>query len=54
MCAGVHFAELGNGYLGVDLGGVESGVPEQLLDEADVAAVFEHVGGAIPGFKQKA
>ncbi len=33
-------------HLGVDLGGVQPGVAEQLLDQADVGAVFEHLRGA--------
>ncbi len=35
-----------DGDVGIDLGGVEPGVAEQLLDEADVGPVLEHVGGA--------
>ena len=46
MGSGVDFAKLHDGHVGIDLGGVEPGVTEQLLDEADVGAVFKHVGGA--------
>jgi hypothetical protein len=46
MRARMDFAKLHDGYIGVDLRGVEPGVSEQLLDEADVGPVFEHVGGA--------
>ena len=38
--------ELVDGDLGVEGGGVEFGVAEELLNEADVGSVFEHVGGA--------
>ena len=37
--AGVDLLQGGDADLGVDLGGVEPGVSEQLLDEADAGAV---------------
>jgi len=46
MAAGVNFLKLFDAHLGVDGGGVEFLVAEQLLDETDVRAVFQHVGGA--------
>ena len=42
----VHFAQLGNRDFRVDLGRVQVGVPEHLLDEADVCTTFEHQRGA--------
>ena len=33
-------------YLGVDGGGFEFFVTEELLDEADVGSAYKHVGGA--------
>jgi hypothetical protein len=41
--------ELGDGDFGLDRGGFESFVAEELLDEADVGAAFEQVGGAAAG-----
>lgn len=35
-----------DGHGGVDAGGVEPGVAEELLDDPDVGSVFVHVGGA--------
>ena len=34
------------GHLGVELGGGDRGVPQQLLDHPDVGAAGQHVGGA--------
>ncbi len=44
MRPGVDLTKLDDGDVRVDPGGVEPGVAEQLLDEADVGPVFEHVG----------
>ena len=44
--AGVDGAQGGDGRFGVDGGGLGAGVAEELLDEAAVRAVFEHVYGA--------
>lgn len=46
MGLGVDLEELVDGDLGVEGGGVEFGVAEELLDEPDVSPVFEHVSGA--------
>lgn len=46
MRPGVDFAQGPDRDFGVNLRGVQSGVPEQLLDQADVRAVLKHVGGA--------
>jgi hypothetical protein len=35
-----------DGHRGVDAGGIESRVAEELLDDSDVGPVFVHVGGA--------
>jgi len=42
----MDFPQLDDGYVGVDLGGVEPRVSEQLLNESDVGSVFKHVRGA--------
>ena len=42
----MNFEELVDGNLGVEGCGVEFGVAEELLNEADIGSVFEHVGGA--------
>ena len=46
MTGAVDLLELLDAHLGVNLGGGEFGVAEELLDEADVGSAFEHVGGA--------
>ena len=46
MAAGVNLLQLFDADLGVNGGGVELLVPKQLLDEADVRPVFQHVRGA--------
>jgi len=46
MTTGVDFLELFNAHFGVDRGGVEFLVTEQLLDKANVSAVLQHVCGA--------
>jgi len=46
MGGGVDLLEFADGDLGVNLGGGEFGVAEQLLDEADVGPVFVHERGA--------
>lgn len=43
MCPGVDFLELLDAYFGINLGGLKLLMSEQLLDEADVRAAFEHV-----------
>lgn len=49
MRGGVHFLQLLDRQMGVNLGGLQLGVPEHGLDEADVCAVFEHQrGGRMP------
>lgn len=45
MGALVDFLQLADRDVGVDLGGLEFGVSEDFLDEADVRAVLVHVGG---------
>jgi hypothetical protein len=40
VAAGMDFAQLGDRDRRVDLRRVEPGVPEQLLDEADVGAIL--------------
>jgi len=42
----VDLDELFDAHFGVNLRGLESLVAEELLDKADVAPAFEHVGGA--------
>lgn len=42
----VNLLQVRDGDLGVDAGGVEPGVAEELLHDADVGAVFVHVGRA--------
>ena len=51
MAGRMDLLQLLNADLGVNLGGGEFGVAEELLDEADVGSVFEHQGGA--GVTQK-
>jgi len=46
MGAGVNLAQLHDRDVGVDLGGIEPGMAEHLLDEADVGPVLQHVGRA--------
>ena len=46
MGSGVDLLEFDDAHLGVERGGVELLMPEQLLDVADVSPVFEHVGSA--------
>ena len=46
MGRGVDLLEFADTDLGVDLGGVEPGVAELLLDEAGVGPVLQHEGGA--------
>jgi len=43
---GVDFAQMADIDFGVDLGGIELGMAEELTDEADVGSILEHVGGA--------
>lgn len=42
----MHLFELSDGDLGVNLGGVELGMAEELLDVADVGPVLQHQRGA--------
>jgi hypothetical protein len=46
MAAGVNLLKLLDADFGIDRGGVEFLVSEQLLDEADVGPVLQHVRGA--------
>jgi hypothetical protein len=46
MAAGVNLLQLFDGDFGVNGGGVQLLVSEQLLDETDVGPVFQHVRGA--------
>ena len=46
MAAAMHFLQLADVDLGIDRGGFEFFVTEQLLDVTDVRAAFEHVSGA--------
>ena len=46
MAAGVNFLKLFDADFGVNGRGVELFMAQQLLDEPDVSAVFQHVGGA--------
>ena len=46
MRPGMDFAQLHDADVGVDLGGVEPGMAEHLLDEPDVGPVLQHVGRA--------
>ena len=41
----VDVAEAAAGYVGVDLGGADVGVAEEFLDDAEVGAMLEEVGG---------
>jgi len=45
MRAGIDLAELHDANLRVDLRGVQPFVAKKLLDETDVGAVLQHVGG---------
>ncbi len=46
MILGVGFLEIVNRDTGIDLGGVDAGMAQHLLDVAHRGAVFKHVGGA--------
>jgi len=46
MTAGVDFLQLADGDFGVNGGGLQLLVSEQLLDVTDVRAAFEHLRGA--------
>ena len=46
MTAGVDFLKPFDADFGLDGGGVEFLVPEQLLDESDISPVLQHVGRA--------
>lgn len=46
MASILHGLEFLDAHVGVDGGGFELGVSEELLDVADVRAAFEHVRGA--------
>jgi len=41
----VHRHQLGGGHVGVALCGAQTGVPEQLLDRAQVCSPLQQVGG---------
>ncbi len=40
----MHFAQMRVGHVSVDLGGVDRGVAEELLDRADIGAIAQEVG----------
>lgn len=42
----INCPEMPNADFGVDLSGVESAMPEELLDAAQVGTIFQHVGRA--------
>jgi len=42
----MDFAQLNDAHVGVDLGGIEPGMTEHLLDEPDVGPVLQHVSCA--------
>ena len=46
MCEGVDLFELADADLRVNLGGIELGVTEKLLDVAHICAVLQHRRGA--------
>ena len=46
MTAAVNLLQLEDADLGINGGGFQVGVTEQLLDVADVGPAFKHVGGA--------
>ena len=46
MGPGMDLLELGDGDVGVALGGGQAGMAEQGLDVTDIGAAVEHVGGA--------
>jgi len=46
VAAGVNLLQLADVDLGIDGGGFEFFVTQQLLDVADVRSTFEHVRGA--------
>src|SRR5205085_4972127 len=49
VCVVVHFPQLFPGHVGVNLRGGETGVPEQLLNRAQVRAILQEVRGeAVP------
>lgn len=52
VAAGVDFAEVLDAHFGVDGGGFEFFVAEELLDDADVRLAFERVGGAGDGSRR--
>ena len=45
MGGGVDLLKHTDGDLGIDLGGVEAGMAKELLDKADICAIFQHQGG---------
>ncbi len=46
MILGMGFFQIVDGHAGIDLGGVDAGMAEHLLDVAHRSTVFKHVGGA--------
>ena len=42
----MNLLKLPDAHLGIDRGGFQGGVAEELLDVTDVRAAFEHVRGA--------
>ena len=41
----MDFAQAGCRHMGIDLGGADAGVAEELLDDAQVGSVVKQVGG---------
>ena len=41
----MNFAQAGWRHMGIDLGGADTGVAEEFLDDAQVGSVVEQVGG---------
>ena len=52
MGCGMHSLELVQADPGVDLGGLDVGMAQELLDETQVGAAFEHQGGGGPFSKR--
>ena len=42
MTAAVHFFEVGNAHLSIDLGRIKGGMSQEFLDMADIGVVPEH------------
>lgn len=48
----VHLDQLVNRDVGVNLGRLQTAVPEHRLDEADIGTTLQHVGGAASGWRR--